>query len=117
MRMEMLVPMAGMAMIAVIVGLVTRLLGTWMHHRTLREAMRSDPTSVPLLVEKLDARRPWADAMLGWIFIAFAIGIALLALTDPDRGSNLDELRAALVPLIIGVTILLFLRFGRPRDA
>ncbi len=77
--------------------------------------MRSHPESVPLLVERLEARQPWADAVLGWIFVAFAIGLALLAVTDPDGEDRTEMLRAAIVPLVIGVTVLLFTRFASKR--
>ena len=112
---ELFVPMAAIISFAVIIGLITRLVATGMHHRTIREAMRTDPGSVPLLVDRLEARQPWADAVLGWIFIAFALGMALLALTDPDGEQRIEMLRATIVPLVIGVTVLLFTRFARPR--
>lgn len=109
---ELFVPMAGMAMIAIIVGLITRLIATGMLHRTLREAMRSDPGSVAPLAARLDARQPWADSLLGWIFIALAVAIALLGITDDDPYDRREGLRAAIVPLIIGVTVLVYVRFA-----
>lgn len=112
---ELLVPLAAIAVFAVIIGLITRLIATGMHHRTIRDALRHDPGSVPMLVERLEARSPWADAMLGWIFIAFAIGVALLALTDPDADERAEMLRATIVPFVIGVTVLLFTRWARPK--
>ena len=112
---ELFVPMSAIITFAVIIGLITRLIATGMHHRTIREAMRSDPGSVPVLVDRLEARQPWADAVLGWIFIAFAVGLALLALTDPDSEDRYEMLRAAIIPLVIGVTVLLFTRLARPR--
>ena len=110
------VPMTAIISFAVIIGLITRLIATGMHHRTIREAMRSDPSSVPLLTERLEARQPWADAVLGWIFISFAVGIALLALTDPDPDQQTDMLRATIIPLVIGVTVLVFVRMSRPKQ-
>lgn len=114
---EVFIPIAGIITFAVIISFITRLIATSMHHRTIREAMRSDPTSVPLLVQRLEARQPWADAMLGWIFIAFTIGIVLLAITDSDLSDRREMLRAAIVPLIIGATVLAFTYFARPRNA
>ncbi len=110
---ELFVPMTGIISFAVIIGLITRLIATGMLHRTLREAMRSDPSSVPLLADRLDARQPWADAVLGWIFVAFAVGLALLAVTDPDADQRTQMLRGAIVPLVIGVTVLNFVRMAR----
>lgn len=113
---ELFVPMTAVIVFAVIIGLITRLIATGMLHRTIREAMRNDPERVTILAERLEARQPWADAVLGWIFIAFALGLALLALTDPDSGERTEMLRAAIIPLVIGVTVLLFTRLKRPRS-
>lgn len=113
---ELFVPMTAIITFAVIISLVTRLVATGMLHRTIREALRSDPGSVPLLAGRLEARQPWADAVLGWIFIAFAAGLALLALTHPDDYERTDMLRAAIIPLLIGVTVLAFTYFGRPKS-
>lgn len=112
---ELFVPVAGMAMIAVIIGLITRLIATGMHHKTLRQAMRDDPGSVPLLADRLEERLPWADGLLGWIFVAFAVALVLLGLTEPDGEDRAETLRAAIVPAIIGAFVLAYVRFARPK--
>ena len=71
-----------------------------MLNRTIREALRSDPGSVPLLAAKLEARQPWADAVLGWIFLAFAAGLAALALFE-DADQQRQLIQAAVVPLVV----------------
>jgi hypothetical protein len=109
---EFLVPIGAFAMFAVVVGLITRLIATGMLNKTIREALRSDPGSVPLLAERLEARQPWADALLGWVFAALAVGMALLALTDEDPYQRREILRAAIVPLVVAVTVLLYVRFA-----
>ncbi len=114
---ELFVPMTVIIVFAVIVGLITRLIATGMHHKTIREALKTDPGSVPLLVDRLSLAQPWADAMLGWVFIALAVGIATLALISPDDGNRPEMLRAAIVPLIIGATVLLFVRTRKPPSA
>ena len=111
----LLVPIALFVMITVSVSLITRLIATAMLNKTIREALRSDPGSVPLLAEKLEQRQPWADALLGWIFIAFAIGMALLGITDDDPYDRREMVRAAIVPLIIGISVLAFIRLSRSR--
>ncbi|HEX8533459.1 MAG TPA: hypothetical protein VF662_04770 [Allosphingosinicella sp.] len=113
---ELFVPIAAFMMIVLVVSLTTRLIATGMLNRTIREAMRSDPGSIPLLAERLDSRQPWGDALLGWIFIAFAVALLLLGAleTDPERQS--DMMRASVVPIIVGITILLYTRFARPKS-
>lgn len=110
---ELFVPIAAMAMIAVVIGLITRLIATAMHHKTLRQAMKDDPSSVPMLAERLEARLPWADGLLGWIFVAFAVALVLLGLTEPDGEDRSETLRAAIVPAIIGLFVLAYVRFAR----
>ena len=109
---EMLVPIAVFVMMAVIVGLVTRLIATGMLNRTIREALRNDPGSVPVLAQRLEARQPWADALLGWIFLAVAVAMVLLGLTEDDSGQRREMLRAAIVPVVVGVTVLLYTRYA-----
>ena len=114
---ELFVPIAAFMITAVIVGLLTRLIATGMLNRTIREAMRSDPGSVPLLADRLEARQPWADALLGWIFLAFALALLLLALFERDADQQGEMFKASVVPIVIGVTVLLYTRFARPRRA
>ena len=107
-----LVPIAVFVSMTLVVGLITRLIATGMLNRTIREALRSDPGSVPLLAERLEARQPWGDALLGWVFLALALGMALLGLTDEDPDQRREMLRGAIVPLIVGVTVLAYVRYA-----
>ena len=111
---EMLVPFGLFAMITISVALLCRLVATASLNRTIREALRSDPGSVPVLAGKLEARQPWADALLGWIFLAFAVGLVALGLFEQG-----DEQRrifqAAVVPVVIGVTVLIYCWLARPK--
>jgi len=79
MMVELLIPLAVFGSLVLIMGQLTRLFSNISLNRTLRDALRSDPASVPLLAERLDARQPWADALTGWIFLAFAVGLVVLA--------------------------------------
>ena len=115
MGLELFVPLGLFFMIAVSVAFITRMIATAMLNRTIREAMKTDPGSVPLLVEKLEARQPWADAMLGWIFLAFAAAIAGLALFA-DHDDQVRMLQAAVIPVVVGVTVLLYVRLARTRS-
>lgn len=111
---ELFIPLALFVMITVSVALLTRLLATGMLNKTIREALRSDPGSVPALVEKLEARQPWADALLGWIFLGFAAAIVGLALFE-DRETQWEMFQAAVVPVVVGLTVLIYVRLARPR--
>lgn len=111
---QLLVPLGLFFMIAVCTALLTRLIATGMLNRTIREALRSDPGSVPLLAARLEARQPWADALLGWIFLAFAAGLAALALFE-DADQQRELIQAAVVPLVVGVTVLAYVYLARPR--
>lgn len=109
---ELFVPMAAFIMLAVVVGLITRLIATASLNRTIREAMRSDPQSVPLLAERLDRHAPWGDALLGWVFLALAVAMALLALTEADAEERTEMLRATIIPVVVGVAVLAYARFS-----
>lgn len=114
---ELFVPMGGMLMIVAIVSLITRLIAAATLNRTIREALRSDPGSVALLADRLDPRPLWGDYLLGWIFLAFAVGLVLLGLTD-DEGERNRLLRAAIVPAVVGGTVLAWSWFStRSRPA
>ncbi len=104
---SILMPFAVFGSFVLVVGQLTRLFADISLNRTMREALRSDPSSVPLLAERLGARQPWADALIGWIFIAFALGIALISLFEGPEDRR-DMLQAAIVPLVVGVVVLAY---------
>jgi CBS domain containing-hemolysin-like protein len=113
---EMFVPLGAFAMIAISIGFICRLIATASLNRTIREALKSDPASVPILAQKLEARQPWADALLGWIFVAFAAAIVGLALFE-DYYQQWQMLQAAVIPAVVGVTILAYCHLMQPRAA
>ena len=115
---ELFVPIAAFITFAVVAGLITRLIATASLNRTIREAMRTDPQSVPLLVDRLDRHSPWGDALLGWVFLALALAMALLGLTESDPEERTEILRATVVPVVVGLAVLLYARIaarGLPR--
>jgi hypothetical protein len=110
----LLVPFGVFAMITVTVALVCRLLATASLNKTIREALRSDPGSVPVLAARLEARQPWADALLGWIFLAFAVALVGIGLFE--EGDDRREIfQAAVVPVVVGITVLIYCWVGRPK--
>lgn len=113
---EVFVPLALFAMLTISVALVCRLFATASLNKTIREALRSDPGSVPVLADKLEARQPWADALLGWIFLALAAAIAGLSAFE-DVYDRREMLQAAVVPVVIGITILVYVRLAARRAA
>ena len=115
MAVDIFVPLGLFFMIAVSVSFLSRLIATGMLNKTIREALRSDPGSVPILASKLEARQPWADALLGWIFLAFAAALAGLALFQ-EEGQRNDMLQAAVIPVVVGVTVLVYVYLGRPQS-
>lgn len=111
MAVGLFVPLGAFFMFAVVVMFITRLIATAMLNKTIREAMRSDPGSVALLADKLEQRQPWADALLGWVFIAFAVALVGLGLFE-GAADRMDLFKAAVVPIVIGATVLLYVRLA-----
>lgn len=109
---ELFVPMGAFILVAVVVGLITRLIATITLNRTMREAMRSDPNSVSVLAERLDRHPPWGDALLGWIFLALAVAMVLLGLTEDDPEQRQDVLRSTIIPFVVGLTVLIYTRYA-----
>ena len=111
---EFFVPLGAFVMIVVSIGLITRLIATAILNRTIREAIRSDPASVPILAEKLEQRQPWADELLGWIMLALAACIVLFGLFEDDYDRR-QIFQLAVVPVVIGVTVLVYCRLMAPK--
>ena len=109
---SLLMPFAVFGSFVLVVGQLTRLFADISLNRTLREALRSDPGSVPLLAARLGVRQPWADALIGWIFIAFAAGIILVSLFEGPEDRR-DMLQTAIVPLIVGVVVLAYVAWAK----
>ena len=109
---SLLMPFAVFGSFVLVVGQLTRLFADISLNRTLREALRSDPGSVPLLAARLGARQPWADALIGWIFIAFAAGIILISLFEGPEDRR-DMLQTSIVPLIVGIVVLAYVAWAK----
>jgi hypothetical protein len=107
---EVLVVMTVMTALTVMLSLLTRLVANASLNRTIREALRSHPDSVPALVERLDRPAPWGDALLGWIFLALAVAMALYGLTESDPAERTELLRGTIIPVVIGVAVLSYAR-------
>jgi len=109
---ELLVPLGVLGWMVVMVGMIARLFSNISLNRTIREALRSNPESVPILVERLDRRAPWENELIGWVFVAFAVGIVLIGVLEgPPRLR--EALEVAIIPGLAGVVVLGFVRFSR----
>jgi hypothetical protein len=115
MALDIFVPLGLFFMLAVSMAFLTRLIATGMLNKTIREALRSDPGSVPILASKLEARQPWADALLGWIFLAFAAALVGLALFQ-DGDERGEMLQAAVIPVVVGITVLVYVYLAKPKS-
>ena len=113
---DLFVPIAAFVMFAVVASLFTRLIATGMLNKTIREAMRSDPGNVPLLVSRLDHHAPWGDALLGWIFLAMAAAMVLLGLTESDQEQRYELLRGSIIPVVVGIAVLIYAWFSARRE-
>ena len=111
---EILVPLGALAMLAAMVGMLTGVIATGMLHRTIREALKTHPESAPPLIAALRTRTPWADPLLGWLLLTLAAIVAILSLFE-DAETQRQMLKFAVVPAVLGVVTLAYLRFARPR--
>ncbi|MGQ0558663.1 MAG: hypothetical protein ACT4OE_03630 [Sphingosinicella sp.] len=113
MLVELVVPLGAFMMIFLVASAFTRLFESAMLNKTIREALRSDPGSVKPLAARLEARQPWADALLGWVFVALGVALPGLALFE-ESGEWVDMVRAAFLAFVVGGTTLLYVRLARP---
>ena len=110
-----LVPIAVLVIMLIAVSLITRLIATAMLNKTIREAIKHHPESVPVLAARLEAGQPWADRLFGWIMTALALGLAIIAPFE-EASSRPEMFKVAVILAVVGITTLLYLRFGGVRQ-
>jgi len=104
---ELVLPIAVLGMLLLFVDQVRRLVSHAILNRTIRRAMETDSSSVPLLIAKLEPRRRWPDALAGWIM--FLAGAALASSAIFETGTEQSEtLQIAAVGIILGVGVLAY---------
>ena len=108
---DILVPLGALAMLAFMTAQIAQLFSNISLNRTLREALRNHPEAVASLAGKLGGRQSQGDALVGWIFIAFAVGLVLMGLLEP--GEKRQVIQAAIVPLIVGIVVLGYARLAK----
>ena len=108
---DVLLPIAIIVIMGVILLAIIRLFETMVVGRLIKAAMRDNPDSVPLLLEKIGTRRPLSDALAGWMLIGLAV--AMLVYAGMMSGDEQVEFaKAAIFPAILGATIIAYLRIS-----
>lgn len=99
-----LIPLAGMAMVVAMLGLIMGAIGQWIVNRTVREALKASPENLAMLADKLHQRRPLNLEVWGLVGIATAAALAVAALIG-DPASRTILLQTALLPGFIGAAL------------
>ena len=104
---DAVIPLGTLALMLVFVAQVRRLISHAILNRTIRKALELDPSSARLLIEKLDPRSRWPDALAGWIMVVAGLALGLTAIfssaTERTKG-----LQLAVISAVIGAGILLY---------
>jgi len=104
---DAVVPLGTLAIILMFVAQVRRLISHAILNRTIRKALEIDPPSARLLIEKLDPRPRWPDALAGWIMVVAGLALAAAAIfaAAPERTG---ALQLAAISVVVGGGILLY---------
>src|SRR5688572_21889939 len=98
---DVVLPIAVLAMFLVFVDQIRRLISHAIINGTIRQALRSDPASVPLLVTKLENGRHLPGKVIGWVMIAGASALALAAMFEA-AAERQDAFQIAGIAAIVG---------------
>jgi uncharacterized protein YneF (UPF0154 family) len=98
------VPLAAMALVAALLGLITSLIGHWIANRTLREALKASPENLSMIADKLHQRRPISLEIWGLLGMATGAALAVAALIGAPEMRTLF-LQASLLPGFIGAAL------------
>ena len=94
-----------------------RLIQSSIQHRTIREALSRDSTSVPALLAGIEEQQPKGanDDRMAFVLLAIALALFLFGLIqgDPDDLRNMGG--AALFPGLVGAALLIRHYFARRR--
>lgn len=96
---EVVLPVAILAILLMFVDQVRRLISHAILNRAIRKAMEIDRASAPLLIAKLESRRRWPDALAGWLLLLFGITIAVATLFATPE----DQIAGYQIAAILGV--------------
>jgi len=104
---DAVVPLGTLAIILMFVAQVRRLISHAILNRTIRKALEIDPSSARLLIEKLNPRPRWPDALAGWIMVVAGLALAAAAIfaAAPERTG---ALQLAAISVVVGGGILFY---------
>ena len=104
---DVVVPLGVLTILLMCVSQVRRLIAHAILNRTIRKALETDPQSARLLIEKIEPRPRWPDALTGWIMVVAgsAIGLAAIFSSATERA---EALQIGFVGIAIGGGILLY---------
>lgn len=99
---------------------LTRLLQTWMQHRTIREAISRDSESVQSLIAgiELDRQPPVGatDDRTAIVLISLGIALFLFGLIQGSAEDLRNVAGAAVFPILVGLGLLVRFYIARRRD-
>lgn len=101
---EIWIPLAGMALVATLLGLITSLVGHWIANRTMREALKASPENLSMMADKLHQRRPINLEVWGLLGMATGAALAVAALIGAPETRTL-LLQTSLLPGFIGAAL------------
>ena len=104
---DAVLPLGVLALMLMFVAQIRRLLSHAILNRTIRKALEVDPPSAHLLIEKIDPRPRWPDALAGWIMVVagLALGVAAIFATPIERT---EAVQLATISIVVGGGILLY---------
>lgn len=104
---EIVIPIAVLAMLLLFVAQIRRLISHAILNRTIRKALELDPASAHLLIEKLEPRPRLPDGLVGWIILVGSVALAMAGLFEAAGGRQ-DMFQVAAIGTAIGAGILIY---------
>lgn len=104
---DIVLPLGVLALMLMFVVQVRRLVSHAILNNTIRKALEVDPPSAHLLIEKLDPRPRWPDALAGWIMVVAGLSLGAAAMFAASN-ERTEVLQLAVVSAVVGGGILLY---------
>lgn len=104
---DAVIPLGVLALMLMFVAQVRRLLSHAILNRTIRKALEVDPPSAHLLIEKIDPRPRWPDALAGWIMVVAGLALGAVAIFAAAT-ERAEALQFAAISVVVGGGILFY---------